>query len=223
MESRRNPRLELIAVDDGAEPVRRPRLVGRKQAEVGRPATFLPALGVAGAHEEPVRPGLEAGRVAELRKVLPDAQQRLLRRILGEVEVAQDPARHGKVPIGDLGRKEGVRLLVTSLSSITRSVSMPLPHDGIGSDRCFIRYGQGGPMRTSIFAPDTATPAEPSATPASFRQATGLRFDLDGVDDRLELGLVLRATCLRSHGLDHDADAIDIEDPEVPSLDGPWA
>ena len=34
--------LELIAVDDGAEPIRRTRLVGGKQVEVGRPATFLP-------------------------------------------------------------------------------------------------------------------------------------------------------------------------------------
>ena len=109
--------LELIAVDDGGEPIRRARLVRRQQVEVGCPATFLPALGIAGAHEEPVRPGLEARRVAELREVPPDAQQRLLRRILGEVEVAQDPARHGKEPIRDLGGKEGVRLLVTSLSS----------------------------------------------------------------------------------------------------------
>ncbi len=78
-----------------------------------RPAT----LGVAGAHEEPVRPGLEAGRVAELRKVLPDGQQRLLRRILGEIDVAQDPVRHRVEPAtdGDGEAREG--LFVTVLGA----------------------------------------------------------------------------------------------------------
>ena len=105
--------LELVAIDDRAQVVVRDGLVHRQQPEVRRPAALFPALGVAGAHEEPVRPGLEAGRVAELREVLPDGEQRLLRRVLGEIEVAQDPARHGKEPIGDLGGDEGVRLLVT--------------------------------------------------------------------------------------------------------------
>ncbi len=111
--------------------------------EVGRPATFLSSLGVAGAHEEPVRPGLKAGRVAELRKVPPDAQQRLLRRILGEVEVAQDPARHGKVPIGDLGRKEGVRLLVTSLSS-DHEIGIHASSALMASVQTDASYGMGG-------------------------------------------------------------------------------
>ena len=157
--------------------------------EVGRPATFLPSLGVAGAHEEPVRPGLKAGRVAELRKVPPDREQRLLRRILGEVEVAQDPARHGKVPIGDLGRKEGVRLLVTSLSS---------DHE-IGIHASSARWHRFRPMLHTVWAgwadenfnlrAGQATPAKPSATPASVQTGDRLRFDLDRVDDRLRLGL----------------------------------
>jgi hypothetical protein len=66
-------------------------------------------------HEEPVRPRLEAGGVAELREVLPDGEQRLLRRVLGEVHVTQNPARHGKEPIGDVAGKEGVCPLVTAL------------------------------------------------------------------------------------------------------------
>ena len=87
----------------------------RQDPEVGRPAALLPALGVAGAHEDPVRPGLEAGRFAELREVLPDGEQRLLRRVLGEVDVAQDPARHGEEPVGDLRGDEGVGPLVAVL------------------------------------------------------------------------------------------------------------
>ena len=61
------------------------------------------ALRVAGTHEEPVRPGVKARRVAELRKVPPDGDQRLLGRVLGEIDVAQDPARHGEEP----GREAG--------------------------------------------------------------------------------------------------------------------
>src|SRR5947199_6451444 len=61
----------------------------------------LLALGVAGAHEKPIRPGVKARRVAQLRKVLPDVQQRLLRRVLGEVGVAQNPVRHRMEPATD--------------------------------------------------------------------------------------------------------------------------
>ena len=43
------------------------------------------ALGVAGAHEHPVRPGIEACQVAQLGKVSPDAHQRLLGHVGGEV------------------------------------------------------------------------------------------------------------------------------------------
>ena len=75
------------------------------------PATF----GVAGAHEEPVRPGVKARRVAKSRKVSPDAEQRLLRRILGEVGVAEDPLCHRVEPVahGNGEAREG--LFVTAL------------------------------------------------------------------------------------------------------------
>ena len=107
--------LELVAIDDRARVVRRRRLIGRQETEVGRPAAGPAGLGVAGAHEEPVRPGVKARRVAELGKVPPDGQQRLLRRILGEVDVAQDPVRHRVEPVagGDGEAREG--LLVTVL------------------------------------------------------------------------------------------------------------
>src|SRR5438874_3064136 len=65
----------------------------------------LLALGVAGAHEESIRPGVKARRVAQLRKVLPDVQQRLLRRVLGEIGVAQDPVSNRMETIADGHRK----------------------------------------------------------------------------------------------------------------------
>ena len=80
---------------------------------------------------------LEAGRVAELRQILPDAQQRLLRRILGEVDVAQDPARHGQEPVREPEGKVGVGLPVSSLGSDHEiGIHRPLPLGRTGSDRC---------------------------------------------------------------------------------------
>ena len=68
--------LELVAIDDRAQ-VLPGRRVGRQDVEVGRPLPGPASLGVAGAHEEPVRPGVKARRVAEPRKVLPDGEQRV--------------------------------------------------------------------------------------------------------------------------------------------------
>ena len=98
------PSFELIAIDDRAQVVSSDRLVGWEQPQIRRPAPLLPALAVAGTNEEPVRPSLEAGWVAKLRKVLPDGQQRLLRRVLGEIHVAEDPSSDGQESIGESSR-----------------------------------------------------------------------------------------------------------------------
>ena len=76
---------------------------------VRHPVPGPATLGVAGAHEEPVRPGVKARRVAELGQVPPDREQRLLRRVLGEIGVAQDPVRHRMEPVahGDGEAREG--------------------------------------------------------------------------------------------------------------------
>jgi hypothetical protein len=107
--------LELVPIEDRAQAVRHVRLIGRQQSDVRRPVTCPASLGVAGAHEEPVRPGVKARRVAELRQVPPDGQQRLLRRILGKIGVAQNSLRHRveSVARGDGKAREG--LLVTVL------------------------------------------------------------------------------------------------------------
>ncbi len=109
--------LELVAIDDRARPIGLHRLVSGKQAHVRRPAAFLSALGVAGAHEKPIRPGVEARRVAKLRKVTPDGEQCLLRRVLGEIDVAQDSVRDRVEPVthGHGEAREG--LFVAALCS----------------------------------------------------------------------------------------------------------
>jgi hypothetical protein len=119
--------IELVAIDDRAQLIGRHRLTSREETDVRRPTTSLGGLRVTGAHEEAVRPGIEACRVAKLRKVPPDAQQRLLRRILGQAEVAQDPVRRGKEPIRSSSGEGRECPLSPFCASFTRSVSMPLP------------------------------------------------------------------------------------------------
>ena len=107
--------LELVAINDRAQALRFLRLIDWQEADVRCPAVRSASFGVAGAHEEPIRPGVKARRVAKLRKVSPDGQQRLLRRIFGKVGVTQDPVRYRveAVADGDGEAREG--LLVTLL------------------------------------------------------------------------------------------------------------
>ena len=108
-------------------------------------------LGVAGAHEEPVRPGVKARRVAELGKVPPDGEQRLLRRVLGEVDVAQDPVRHRveAVAHGDGEAREG--LLVPVLRPSDQLGIHVFRHVAARSIRTFTPYGRSRRPGDSIF------------------------------------------------------------------------
>jgi len=92
------PALKLVAIDDRAQALRSNRFVNRQEAKVGWPVPLPATFGVAGAHEEPVRPGVKTRRIAKLGEVSPDGQQRLLRRVLGEMDVAQDPVSHRVKP-----------------------------------------------------------------------------------------------------------------------------
>ena len=107
----------LVAVGHGTGAVRMARTIGRKQAHVRSPCVGAAALGVAGAHEEPIRPGIEACRIAQLREVTPDGQQRLLRGVLGEIEVAQNSMRHRVEPIARGHGKACEGLFVATLCS----------------------------------------------------------------------------------------------------------
>ena len=124
--------LELVPIVDVAQRVGRVRWVEYHQARSRTPGSSPFALAVALPDEDPVRPGLEAGRVAKLRKVAPDVEQCLLRRILGEIDVAQDPVRDGEKPVAHGDRKERECLFVallrpdTRLESITSAVWSPI-------------------------------------------------------------------------------------------------
>ncbi len=87
------------------------------EADGLRPPSCLPPFPVAGTDEEPIRPRLEPFRVAKLREPLPDGQQGLLRGVLGQVGVAQDPVRDRQERGRHGGGQAGERLPVSTLSA----------------------------------------------------------------------------------------------------------
>ena len=124
--------LELVAIDDGAQPIRSRRLVSRQETEVGCPAAGPAPFRVASADQEPVRPGVKTRRVAELRKVPPDREQRLLRRVLGKVDVTQDPVRHGMEAVAGSDGEAREGLPVTPLRPFHQICVHLLPPVGTG-------------------------------------------------------------------------------------------
>src|SRR5262245_3856809 len=78
-------------------------------------------------HEEPVRPGLEALRIAESGQVAPNRQERLLWRILGERVVAPDPVRDGVEAGADANGEVRECLFVATLCpEHERGIHVPL-------------------------------------------------------------------------------------------------
>jgi DNA-binding MarR family transcriptional regulator len=154
MVNRKAPKapLELVPINDRAQTLACRRLVSRQQVKVGAPTPGTSALHVAGTHEKAVRPGVEALWVSELRQVSPDSQQCLLRGVLGECGVAQDPVRHRVESVADGHDQARERLLVTVLR-LLHEIGLHLPP--AADDQLFVtvkRYGQKSDANYSIFA-----------------------------------------------------------------------
>jgi hypothetical protein len=96
--------VELIAIDDRPIGVCRRLAVDRKGSKVPRVSPLSTDLGVARTDEKAVRPRLEANWVTQLRQEAPRVEKALLRRVLGEVEVAQDAAGYCQERLGQLAR-----------------------------------------------------------------------------------------------------------------------
>jgi hypothetical protein len=118
--------LELVPIVDLAQGVWRRCVVVVQNGQVWIPDTAPASLVVAGVDEEAVRPGLKAGRVAERGKVLPDREQRLLGRVLGQIHIAQDPMRDRVQPVAARHGKARECLAVARCARITSSGSPSL-------------------------------------------------------------------------------------------------
>ena len=108
--------VELVSVGDRFEiGVRDGGSVARPGPDDRQPATGAAGLGVAGTDSDPVDPGFEAGRIAELREVPSDGRERLLCGVFGCVAVAQDVERNAMDAIADREREPFERSVVAAL------------------------------------------------------------------------------------------------------------
>ncbi len=69
--------------------------VERQRSDVTAPSSVPPRLGVAGVHDQPVEPRPVPLRIAQLMNVPPCEEERLLDRVLGSLDVAEDPICDG--------------------------------------------------------------------------------------------------------------------------------
>ena len=91
----------------------RPDVDGRDREVAGRPRRA--DLGVARVHDEPVRPCIEPADIAQGGQVAPDADERPLDRLVGEVMVPEDRHGHATQPPGRRVDERRERDLVTPL------------------------------------------------------------------------------------------------------------
>ena len=99
----------------------------RKQPKVAAVTSFATRFGIAGIHEEPMGPGLEPIGIPEARKMAPRVEQCLLRGVLGEVRVTQDPARHRVQRVTDAFDQLVERLFVAAHRQLDE-LTHPITH-----------------------------------------------------------------------------------------------
>jgi peptide-methionine (R)-S-oxide reductase len=105
--------LESRPVHDGVRHIGFRSVGSRKESDPGVPAARAARFRVAGMNDETMQPGVETLGLAQRRQVAPGAEQRLLRRVLGTVAVAQDPHGEGKAAVDVLRRQLGERGTIT--------------------------------------------------------------------------------------------------------------
>jgi len=110
--------VELVAIGEGQEIVGRRRIVEREHVQVCGPAALPAGVGDANVREEPVDPGIEAVRIAEVRQVTPGDHQRVLQGILGPIDVPENPIRDREEAIAARSDQVDKCRLVSSLGRL---------------------------------------------------------------------------------------------------------
>ena len=86
------------------------------------------SLGLAVAHDHPVRPRLETRRIPEGVEIAPHGDERLLDGVIRGIEVAEDAARDQVEPRRGIAREALVRLAIACLSPLHQcDVHSPRP------------------------------------------------------------------------------------------------
>ena len=81
-----------VAIDDARELVARGVIGKLEDLELGVPATISPRMLDAHVREHALEPEVEPVRIAEVRQVTPGDHQRVLKGVLGPVDITKDPA-----------------------------------------------------------------------------------------------------------------------------------
>ena len=160
-------------------------------------------------------PGLEPIGIPERRQMPPGIEQRLLGGVLGEVRVAQDPARNGVQGVTDAFDQLIERLFVAAHRQLDE-LSHTLTHYGAGSGT----RGQSVSMRELARRAFNQRQRKPAAGSTRGRRSCDRGYGVDAgygasiwivVDQGLQIvGGRLVAVLARPH---HEAIAFDIEDP----------
>ena len=109
------PTLDLIAIDERCDVIRGSRSVDREHSDARDPGAPSACLCVAGVDEHSVEPGIEPVRIAESGQLTPGDHERLLHRILGQADVAEDATRDAEQVVPACASQDGECLPVPAL------------------------------------------------------------------------------------------------------------
>ena len=112
------PAFELVPVDHGQELIGSRRSVDRQHVQIGQMTALTHRRGQTGVDEETAHPRVEPVRIAELGQVTPGDHQRLLKGILGSVDIAEDAVRGREEAVGPRAHQVGIGLLVATLGGL---------------------------------------------------------------------------------------------------------
>src|SRR6266545_2727075 len=114
--------------------------------DVAAEAPFAPALSIAGAHEQAVRPRLPAVRVAQTGQIAPRLQECLLRRVTSDLGIARDAVCHPVEAVDRTSRERGERIAIALGRSLDECpLHRPIPTSG-GSVPPLTEYGRRRPQ-----------------------------------------------------------------------------
>jgi hypothetical protein len=94
------PAFKLVSVGDRDKLVGRCRSIDRQNPKVRHALPLSARVTDADVDQDPLKPGVEPVRIAEASQVTPGDHQRVLKGILGPIDVTEDPVRDREQAIG---------------------------------------------------------------------------------------------------------------------------
>jgi len=127
--------LQLLPVGDLLDVIHAADRLDQELVDVGRPAPVARRVGVAGADEDSEGPTLKVFGVPETWKFPPDGQQGILKDILGEAGITDDPPGDAQECVADLTHQIRERVLIAGAGSLHQLLIQPTLHSAV-CDHC---------------------------------------------------------------------------------------